>query len=84
MLETVQGRDMSGVLLHEGIRVTILEKDESYIIDDTFGYWLIENGKAEVIAESAKKHSKKAEVPEQPKQPEQPVMKRGRHEKNTN
>lgn len=49
MLETVQGVDISGVLLPEGKRVTVLEPGEEYQVADSLGAWLLEHRKAEAV-----------------------------------
>lgn len=49
MLETVQGRDISGTLVNEGIECSILTPGDDFIVSESLGEWLVENGKAEQI-----------------------------------
>lgn len=53
MLEVMQGRGVSGVLLPDDISVAILEIGREYNVNDAFGQWLVENGKAEASAVTA-------------------------------
>ena len=46
MLEHVQGTNISGELLYEGLTVSILEKDMEYKVTETLGAWLLEHRKA--------------------------------------
>lgn len=46
MLEIVQGREITGTLLHDGLEVSILETGEEYQVSETLGAWLIEHRKA--------------------------------------
>jgi hypothetical protein len=46
MLETFQSTKSTAVLADEGITVSILEVEETYIVDTALGTWLIENRKA--------------------------------------
>lgn len=55
MLEVFQGTGVEATLLHDGIKVNILEKGEEYLVSDSLGAWLVENHKAEEI--------KSAEIP---------------------
>lgn len=54
LLETVQGRDVSGVLLETGATVTVLEEGQAYEVSASLGAWLLENKKAEVYKEEKK------------------------------
>ena len=56
MLETYQGVGQTATLLHEDIRVSVLEQGESYDVDPTLGAWLVDNRKAEEIAEAKPVH----------------------------
>lgn len=49
MRELVQGVNISGELLYEGITVSILEKELEYNVSQKLGEWLIENHKAELM-----------------------------------
>lgn len=60
MLELVQGRDITGTLLHDGLEVSILELDEEYQVSDTLGAWLLEHRKA-VKLETAAHYGAQAE-----------------------
>ncbi len=62
MFEVFQGRDVSAILVHEGITVSILEKGEEYDVDELIGKWLVENNKAVEIKSSPPKKSLKREV----------------------
>lgn len=46
MNETVQGRDVKGILLPDQKDVDVLHPDKTYRVADAFGKWLVENGKA--------------------------------------
>jgi hypothetical protein len=60
MLEFVQGRDVSAVLVDEGIRITMLEPGDVCQVNQSLGAWLLEHNKAieikpviaEVVTES--------------------------------
>lgn len=49
MLEVFQGRDVTAVLAHEGIEVSVLENGEEYEVDAELGKWLIDNRKAVAV-----------------------------------
>lgn len=82
MSEVFQGTGVEATLLHDGIKVSILEKGEEYLVSDSLGAWLVENHKAEEI-KSAEIHGKVEEfttisepLPEYREEPE--PKKRGR------
>lgn len=56
MHEVFQGTGVEATILHDGIKVSILEKGEEYLVSDSLGAWLVENGKAEEM--------KSAEIPD--------------------
>lgn len=66
MSEVVQGRDIKGTLVHEGIEVSILEKGEEYEVGAVLGKWLVDNGKAKEVVKKVEVKPVVAEVPEQP------------------
>ena len=49
MMESFQSVNTVAEIADEGIRVSMLEKGEDYIVDLTLGNWLIDNHKAEEI-----------------------------------
>ena len=77
MKEVFQGRDVKAELLHEGITVSILEIGESYVVSQSLGDWLIENGKAEKLEEPKPVEEMKP-IAEEPKPAEEPKENRRR------
>lgn len=59
MLEVFQGRDVSAVLAHEGIPVSVLEKGEEYDVSEVLGLWLVLNGKAVEVKQQKVKPAKR-------------------------
>ena len=57
MLETVQGADVSGILVAKNVTVSILEKGEMYEVNATLGNWLLEHRKAQEAKETRKPSS---------------------------
>lgn len=49
MKEVFQSEQEKATLPDEGIKVKILEIGETYIVDESFGAWLLEHGKAEEV-----------------------------------
>lgn len=49
MREAFQGTGQSGILVNEGITVTIFEKGDTLEVNNALGGWLIENGKADEV-----------------------------------
>ncbi len=70
MLETFQGVGVSAVLADESLRVSILERDETYDADPELAEYLIANRKAEPVEIPAPT----GQIPEAPApQDDQPV-----------
>ena len=61
MLETVQGRDISGTLLPENIPSEVLQEGKSYEVDGSLAKWLFENNKAKTYKPSEVHYGAQAE-----------------------
>ena len=76
MIETVQGRDISGIMVDEGIEASILTPGDGFLVDESLGRWLVDNRKAEEIKPPAivEKEPVKADEPVEVK----PASRKGR------
>jgi hypothetical protein len=70
MMETVQGRDIFGTMVDEGIEVSILTPGDVFLVDESLGRWLVDNRKAEEIKPPAIVEKAPVEV--------KPVSRKGR------
>ena len=83
LLETFQGRDVSALLVDEGLKVSILEAGEVYEVDDMLGEYLLLHRKAQKVEKAAIVVVKPVPAPEPVEMPTEPKVepeprKRGR------
>lgn len=69
MLETFQGVGVYATLAHEGLRVSMLEKGETYDADTDLAEYLIASRKAEAVESMAHPFVPEPPVPGNPDEP---------------